>query len=72
MCIRDRPKEFAEECSEIIREMDPTARTMRVITTLSLIHIFLTAIFCAETERVPPSRRQERIYRVFIFYCILV
>ena len=27
------PKEFAEECSEIIREMDPTARTMRVITT---------------------------------------
>ena len=27
------PKEFAEECSEIIREMDPTARTMRAITT---------------------------------------
>lgn len=27
------PKEFAEECSEIIREMDPTARTMRIITT---------------------------------------
>ena len=27
------PREFAEECSEIIREMDPTARTMRVITT---------------------------------------
>lgn len=27
------PRAFAEECSEIIREMDPTARTMRVITT---------------------------------------
>lgn len=27
------PKEFAEECSDIIREMDPTARTMRAITT---------------------------------------
>ena len=27
------PKEFAEECCAIIREMDPTARTMRVITT---------------------------------------
>lgn len=27
------PREFAEECSEIIREMDPTARNMRVITT---------------------------------------
>lgn len=27
------PKDFAEECSAIIREMDPTARTMRVITT---------------------------------------
>lgn len=27
------PREFAQECSEIIREMDPTARTMRVITT---------------------------------------
>ena len=27
------PKDFAEECSNIIREMDPTARTMRVITT---------------------------------------
>ena len=27
------PRGFAEECSEIIREMDPTARTMRVITT---------------------------------------
>lgn len=27
------PKEFAEECSAIIREMDPTARDMRVITT---------------------------------------
>lgn len=27
------PREFAEECSEIIREMDPTARSMRVITT---------------------------------------
>lgn len=27
------PKEFAEECCEIIREMDPTARTMRIITT---------------------------------------
>ncbi len=27
------PKDFAEECSNIIREMDPTAFTMRVITT---------------------------------------
>ena len=27
------PRAFAEECSNIIREMDPTARTMRVITT---------------------------------------
>ncbi len=27
------PREFAQECSEIIREMDPTAHTMRVITT---------------------------------------
>lgn len=27
------PREFAEECSDIIREMDPTARNMRVITT---------------------------------------
>lgn len=27
------PKDFAEECCEIIREMDPTARTMRAITT---------------------------------------
>lgn len=27
------PREFAEECSEIIREMDPTARTMRIVTT---------------------------------------
>ena len=27
------PREFAEECSEIIREMDPTARNMRVVTT---------------------------------------
>ncbi len=27
------PKDFAEECSEIIREMDPTAHNMRVITT---------------------------------------
>ena len=27
------PRAFAEECSGIIREMDPTARTMRVITT---------------------------------------
>ena len=27
------PKDFAEECSNIIREMDPTARNMRVITT---------------------------------------
>lgn len=27
------PREFAQECSDIIREMDPTARTMRVITT---------------------------------------
>lgn len=27
------PKEFAEECSEIIRQMDPTAHNMRVITT---------------------------------------
>ncbi|WP_455585576.1 beta-d-glucuronidase/beta-L-arabinofuranosidase [Bacteroides sp.] len=27
------PREFAEECAEIIREMDPTARNMRVITT---------------------------------------
>lgn len=27
------PKEFAQECSEIIREMDPTARNMRIITT---------------------------------------
>lgn len=27
------PREFAQECSEIIRELDPTARTMRVITT---------------------------------------
>ncbi len=27
------PRDFAEECCEIIREMDPTARTMRVITT---------------------------------------
>ena len=27
------PREFAQECSDIIREMDPTAKTMRVITT---------------------------------------
>jgi hypothetical protein len=27
------PREFAEECSTIIREMDPTAENMRVITT---------------------------------------
>lgn len=27
------PRDFAKECSDIIREMDPTARTMRVITT---------------------------------------
>lgn len=27
------PREFAEECSAIIREMDPTAKDMRVITT---------------------------------------
>ena len=27
------PREFAQECSDIIREMDPTARTMRIITT---------------------------------------
>jgi len=27
------PKDFAEECCNIIREMDPTSRTMRVITT---------------------------------------
>lgn len=27
------PKDFAEECSNIIREMDPTSRNMRVITT---------------------------------------
>lgn len=27
------PREFAQECSAIIREMDPTARTMRVIAT---------------------------------------
>lgn len=27
------PADFAAECSEIIREMDPTARTMRAITT---------------------------------------
>ncbi|MBP6065434.1 malectin domain-containing carbohydrate-binding protein [Bacteroides sp.] len=27
------PKAFAEECSEIIREMDPTARRMRIIST---------------------------------------
>jgi len=27
------PKDFAEECSNIIREMDPTTRNMRVITT---------------------------------------
>jgi len=27
------PKEFAEECADIIREMDPTARNQRVITT---------------------------------------
>lgn len=27
------PKEFAEECSDIIRQMDPTAHTMRIITT---------------------------------------
>ena len=27
------PREFAKECSDIIREMDPTAKTMRVITT---------------------------------------
>lgn len=27
------PEEFARECSDIIRSMDPTARTMRVITT---------------------------------------
>lgn len=27
------PREFAQECSDIIREMDPTARTMRVVTT---------------------------------------
>lgn len=27
------PRDFAEECSNIIREMDPTAKNMRVITT---------------------------------------
>jgi len=27
------PRDFAKECSDIIREMDPTARGMRVITT---------------------------------------
>lgn len=27
------PKDFTEECAAIIREMDPTAQTMRVITT---------------------------------------
>lgn len=27
------PKDFAEECCAIIREMDPTARTMRPVTT---------------------------------------
>ena len=27
------PKDFAKECSDIIREMDPTAKNMRVITT---------------------------------------
>lgn len=27
------PRDFAEECAEIIREMDPMARDMRVITT---------------------------------------
>lgn len=27
------PKDFAEECTRIIREMDPTANNMRVITT---------------------------------------
>ena len=27
------PREFAQECSDLIREMDPTAKTMRVITT---------------------------------------
>lgn len=27
------PRDFAKECSDIIREMDPTARTQRVITT---------------------------------------
>lgn len=27
------PREFAQECSDIIREMDPTALTMRAITT---------------------------------------
>ncbi|MCM1077672.1 MAG: malectin domain-containing carbohydrate-binding protein [Bacteroides sp.] len=27
------PRDFAQECSEIIREMDPMARDMRVITT---------------------------------------
>lgn len=27
------PREFAKECCDIIREMDPTARNMRVITT---------------------------------------
>ncbi len=27
------PKDFAEECSNIIREMDPTARNQRIITT---------------------------------------
>ena len=30
------PKEFAQECSNIICEMDPTARTMRVITTCNV------------------------------------
>ena len=27
------PKEFAQECCDIIREMDPTAQNMRIITT---------------------------------------
>lgn len=27
------PKEFAEECTQIIREMDPTASTQRLVTT---------------------------------------
>ena len=47
----------------VVKVLPPLAAESRLL---------LTAVFCAETERALPSRRQERTYRVFMFYCILV